>query len=503
MLLGTCVYLGILHRSNEIKVPLLDGSTITVVPRVHLIGGLGPSVAYVVETSEGLVLIDTGLDESARSLKMKMSKLGLDPKQLRAIFLTHAHGDHCGGAERLRAETGARVHAGRADAAVIQAGGPYEAVFSTFKMPGHSPHATSVDVELQGGETASFGDTSIQVIAAPGHTDGSTCYLMERPGLRVLFSGDVIMRLGDHPLGTYSAYLAPRYRGNAKFFVTTLKTLRSMRVPDVVLPGHFDGARVPQSAQFTQQRWEQMLSDGIGEMERLIARYAADGANFLDGNPKILLPDLYYLGEFQGTAIYAFMADSKLFLVDAPGGAGLIDFLNERLRALGVARHEPFAVLLTACGPSETAGLNDLVLRYNTQVIVSSDGLKTVKKLCPPDVVLVPADALAEKGWFDSSPIPLPGPGIAAVGWLLRWKDKQVLFTGRVLGATGLSSSNVPSSPIARARPDAQFLFGSIQRLATYKPDLWLPSVPTDGQNANLYGDAWRIALEKSLRAAQ
>ncbi|TXT20963.1 MAG: hypothetical protein FD138_4123, partial [Planctomycetota bacterium] len=128
------------------EAPLLDGSTITVARGVHLIGDLGPAAAYVVETSEGLVLIDAGLDSDARLLKSQMAKRKLDVKQLRAIFLTHVHGDHCGGAESLRAETGATVYAGKSDAPILKAGAPVEAFFSTYKMPNHTPHPTTVDV---------------------------------------------------------------------------------------------------------------------------------------------------------------------------------------------------------------------------------------------------------------------------------------------------------------------------------------------------------------------
>ncbi|MEK6260400.1 MAG: MBL fold metallo-hydrolase [Planctomycetota bacterium] len=261
------------------KVPLLDGSTITVVPGIHLLGNLGPSAAYVVETSEGLVLIDSGLDSDAQVLKSEMAKLGLDWKRLHAIFLTHVHGDHSGGAEQLRSETGAKVYAGQADATVLRSGESRDAFFGTFKMPDHSPHPTTVDIELEGHETIAFGNARLQALDTPGHTPGSTCYLIERAGLRVLFAGDVIVRLGDKPLGTYTTYMDPRYRGDAKSYLASLRKLRAITVPDLVLPGHPRASRTPQSPQLTPNQWNAMLDEGIREMEQLLARSETNGSN--------------------------------------------------------------------------------------------------------------------------------------------------------------------------------------------------------------------------------
>ena len=163
-------------------------------------------------------------------------------------MITHAHGDHSGGAEHLRTETAVPVvYAGRGDAAVLRAGGPREAIFSAFSLPGGTLHPTTIDVELTGDESIDFGDTRIQVLATPGHTPGSVCYLIERDGLRALFAGDVITSLvGDEtslirarwPLGTYSAYLTGRFRGDAQAYLSSLHKLRTMKVPDLVLPGH-------------------------------------------------------------------------------------------------------------------------------------------------------------------------------------------------------------------------------------------------------------------------
>src|SRR5262245_66079129 len=51
------------------RVPLLGRAAITVAPGIHLLGGLAPSVAYVVESSDGPVLVDWCLQGGPHLLK--------------------------------------------------------------------------------------------------------------------------------------------------------------------------------------------------------------------------------------------------------------------------------------------------------------------------------------------------------------------------------------------------------------------------------------------------
>jgi glyoxylase-like metal-dependent hydrolase (beta-lactamase superfamily II) len=412
-------------RFSADRVPTLRPQALTIVPGVHLLGGLSPSAAYVVETSDGLILVDSGLDRNAAQVKAQMAALKLDWRKIRAILLTHVHGDHSGGAEFLRRATGAKVYAGAGDANVLHAGAPRAAFFSTFYMGSQVPHPTTVDVALQGNETLTFGDVRVRVLAMPGHTPGSVCYLAERDGRRLLFGGDVILMLrGDEPprnelrkpLGTYSAYLAPCYRGNARDFLASLRRLRELPVPDLVLPGHPRADPTPQSPALSQSRWEAMLDGGIRDMEELLARYERDGADFLDGQAKRLLPDLYYFGEFRGWAVYGFFAGSRFFVVDAPGGPGLSEFLNARLEQLGRKGVAPTAVLLTSCRPEAVAGLRELAEKCHPTVFASTAGLDRIRELCPAGTTVRPAEELPAQGWFDpkrSRPAdPDPGPAL-------------------------------------------------------------------------------------------
>ena len=149
-----------------------------------------------------------------------------------------------------------------------------------------------------------------------------------------------------------------------------------MQAPDLLLPGHPRADREPENARISQEQWRALLETGIHDMEALLAQFQADGADFLDGNSKELLPDLYYLGDFHGRALYGFFTTGRFCLVDAPGGPGLVEFIRQGLHQVGRAWVPPAAVFLTARGPAETAGLAELIGQCHTQVVAAYDGIE-------------------------------------------------------------------------------------------------------------------------------
>jgi metallo-beta-lactamase class B len=491
--------------------PPLRPAALTFAPGFHALGGVSPAAAYVVETSQGPLAIDSGLADDAATVLAEMAELGLDPTKLRAVLLTHVHGDHCGGAAKLRALTGAKIHAGEGDAAVLEAGRPREAFTSTFYMPDYAPHPTPVDVVLKGDTTLSFGDVTVRALATPGHTPGSTCYL-GRAGRRAFFAGDLIMMLhGDpkakddrgRPLGTYSAYLSPRYRGDAKSFLVSLRKLRALPVPDLVLPGHPGMEPEPRPPVLAQADWERLLDGGVREMETLLARFEKDGADFLDGNAKTLLPGLHYLGDRDGTACYALRVKERLFVVDAPGGSGFADFVAERLRALGAGDAAPHALLLTSCDPDATAGLAEAVARWHPKVVAATDGLAFLKTLLPAGTELLDAADLASKLGLDATAIALRGRGRAPVAYRLVWDGRTVLISGKIPVAITPDRGARLFDDLRAAPANATEYLASLSALRGVKPDLWLPALPTEDPNANLYDDRWEQVVQDNWSALQ
>jgi glyoxylase-like metal-dependent hydrolase (beta-lactamase superfamily II) len=474
--------------------PIFVPRPATFAPGVHLLGELSPSVAYVIETTDGLILVDTSLDEHHSLLLKQFEMLGLDIQDLKMILVTHGHGDHYLGAVNLQRLTGAKLYAGQADSQILRNAGPREAVFSTYPMDHVDIHSTVVDVELVGGEIIELGDARIHVIATPGHTPGSVCFLLKRDGRTALFSGDTIMTItGD--LGTYATYLAPRYRGDPSAYLKTLRELEQLPAPDLLLPGHPQLAQETISAKLTPHEWSSLLSQGIQKMEELTKRYAADGADFLDGNPKELLPGLHYLGDFSNAAVYCFSNQSSIVLFDAPGGPEFLDFLTERLNGIGLNLFMLTAVAVTGTGPESTAGLRDLTKETGCQIIASRSDQDEIRQICPDvSLLLLTENEANQHPWLPLRPIPLKGFNRIQTAYAIEWQGKQVLVSGRF--PAKITNTMIPQ--LQRMRFDPTTFAQTLSRIERVEPDLWLPAKPIHGQNANLYEGDWQDMLRQT-----
>jgi glyoxylase-like metal-dependent hydrolase (beta-lactamase superfamily II) len=471
-----------------------------IVPRIFLLGKTSPGAAYAVDTSDGIVLIDSGLDASAAGVVGQVSALGLDPERIKAVLLTHVHADHCLGAARLRERFGAKLYAGRGDCETLRAGAPRDAFFSIYEMPRHAPHPTPVDVELAGGEVIEMGDARFEVFAAPGHTPGSVCYLLERRGLRALFTGDVIQALNPatrNVLGTYAAYLPPRYRGNAADYLATLRMLRARPIPHLVLPGHPSMDSEPQNPEIGVERWHKLLDLGIAEMEQLVGRYEADGADFLDGTPKELLPGLRYLGDASGAAVYTLETSKGVFLFDAPAGVRDLAEFRRTFALQKSGTRKLIAVVLTSAGPEVTASLPELVREFGCAVVAPKAGEDLIRRMCPDGTTIWTEVDQAKTG-IDARPIPLDGRGIAPTAHLVRWHDKTVLISGRIPQKLSSQSLIDLMSDVRKLERGPDRYRRSLAELRSIAPNLWLPAVPVHGQNANVYDRDWEEVIARN-----
>ncbi|MBI4497924.1 MAG: MBL fold metallo-hydrolase [Chloroflexi bacterium] len=86
---------------------------------------VGFTNCYVLDSGEGLILIDTGIntDENWDALTAGLRAAGYEVRDVRLVLLTHYHFDHSGLAERVRQASGARVLIHQDDAPLLAEGG--------------------------------------------------------------------------------------------------------------------------------------------------------------------------------------------------------------------------------------------------------------------------------------------------------------------------------------------------------------------------------------------
>lgn len=131
---------------------------------VHYVG-LQTVAAYVITTTDGLVLLDAGYANTTDLLLENIRAAGFDPKAIKHIIISHAHGDHFAGAGTFVQLSGARVIMSELDwdeTERRQAGG----------LPTNGLRLKR-DVVVRDGETMKIGETPFTFYVTPGHTAGA------------------------------------------------------------------------------------------------------------------------------------------------------------------------------------------------------------------------------------------------------------------------------------------------------------------------------------------
>jgi len=157
--------------------------------------------AWAISGSEGIIVIEALFDYAAQDeIVAGMKKLGLDITRVKYVLLSHAHGDHDGGAKLLQDEIPG-VH-------LIYGAEDWDAVDRSTNRAGGKPKRDVVGTD---GMRISVGDASLQIVTMPGHTPGTLSFLFEvkdngKP-LRIAYVGGTAIPFnGD--VAYYDTYLA-------------------------------------------------------------------------------------------------------------------------------------------------------------------------------------------------------------------------------------------------------------------------------------------------------
>ena len=191
-------------RGNSPNDPVITPTKIF--DNVYVIGNAG-TVVYVVQTSDGLVMLDSlGAQQLETQLLPGFQKLGLNPANVKAVIMGHGHADHFGGSPYFQEKFGARIYISAADWNLMENPPPGRGGGQQAPPPVLPKH----DQVVAEGQPIVVGDFKVMPFAIPGHTPGSMGYIFPvkdngRTRMAAMYGGTILTPgpISDEGLQTY------------------------------------------------------------------------------------------------------------------------------------------------------------------------------------------------------------------------------------------------------------------------------------------------------------
>jgi hydroxyacylglutathione hydrolase len=192
--------------------------------------------AYLIRTTDGFFLVDTGMTNARRQLESALQQYCPEPGALKLILLTHGDFDHTGNARYVRDTYHAPIAMHAADAGMLENGDMFwnrkiknslmKKLIPLFAHLGKNEQC-SPDILLEDGASlAEYGLDSI-ALNTPGHSTGSLCFLSTSGNL---FCGDLLTNSSGTPM--LNSMMYDKSAGEA-----SLARLKSLDIKSVY-PGH-------------------------------------------------------------------------------------------------------------------------------------------------------------------------------------------------------------------------------------------------------------------------
>jgi glyoxylase-like metal-dependent hydrolase (beta-lactamase superfamily II) len=180
--------------------------------------------AWFVRGPDGWIAVDTGTDP--KSLAAEMGRLRIDPASVKAVLLTHSDYDHAGG---LSALAGIPLFIGENEERMVDGSIARAAFVRNGRLPAHRT--------LPDGGSAALAGLAVSAYNVPGHTPGSTVFLIG-PGL--LFVGDA-MSIADGRMSAFNAF----FNMDSSLALRSQSKLRGLSGVKAVFTAHYGHSTDP------------------------------------------------------------------------------------------------------------------------------------------------------------------------------------------------------------------------------------------------------------------
>lgn len=192
--------------------------------------GANEITSYLITTSKGHILLDSGFKETVPQITANIAKLGFKVADVKYLLNSQAHYDHAAGLADLKSLTGAQLLASVEDAKLLARGGEDDPNFGDQ----YPFEAVSADRTFSDGWKLRMGGVTMTANITAGHTKGCTTWT-------------TTVNEGDEKLSVafVCSTTAPGYKlvGNEKYpsiasdFESTFKRMRGLKV-DIFLSAH-------------------------------------------------------------------------------------------------------------------------------------------------------------------------------------------------------------------------------------------------------------------------
>ena len=248
-----------------------------VAPQTWYVSGQTWVGCYLIDTGDGLILIDTAIPESLYLMVDSICQLGFKMTDIKKILLSHAHFDHCGAAAAMKKLTGAELYMSKEDTEFYKAC-PEETLVLD---PDSHPQYFEVDKYYSDDEPITLGNISIRTILTPGHTIGCTSFLwdVKNPAngetYVVGMHGGVGANTMNDDYYSTSKYPTPDLRDR---FISDADKLKKIHV-DIALPSHPNQIEIMDRAgQYTDESqpylddtiWADFIDERVRQVKSLM-----------------------------------------------------------------------------------------------------------------------------------------------------------------------------------------------------------------------------------------
>lgn len=191
--------------------------------------------AYIIDTQDGLILVDAGMPGDEKQIISQIKALG--GNDLKLIFITHAHLDHYGSAAAMKRISGAQVAIheydfdsmanGKTELGETRGRGRLTKMILPLMLPLIPAEGLQADIVVKDQEELHDYGLNASVIHTPGHTAGSSCLFLEN---HHIFVGDLISTKGSPHIQRY-------YASDWSQIPLSLSRIEGLQ-PERIYPGH-------------------------------------------------------------------------------------------------------------------------------------------------------------------------------------------------------------------------------------------------------------------------